>query len=237
MKKLVFVILSSISLFAIGQQQQLTREQFIKDSLHLTKVVLIRPQFKFDNRLTFYGNQVLSINGFDAGVLLKEKLRFTLGYYSLKDQLKAFNEVKENEKFGKLIKLNYGSLNMEIVYKDYRYLSFGMPFEIAAGVNTFQDKNITTGEVLSTKSGALAFANFGLSATFKPMRFIGLKGIAGYRKVAFNQVDDFNFDGFFTSIGLNLDIRTLITDYRMYKLKKRYRIGNNISNAVDIITN
>ena len=236
MKYFLSGILLSLSVIAAGQQR-LTHEQFEKDSLALTKVILIKPQFKFDNRLTFYGNQVLSINGFDAGVLLKEKLRFTIGYYSLKDQLKAFNEVKENEKFGKLIKLNYGSLNMEIVYKDYRYLSFGMPLEVAAGVNTFQDKNITTGEVLSTKSGALMFANFGLSATFKPMRFIGLKGIAGYRKVAFNQVDDFNFDGFFTAIGLNLDIRTLITDYRMYKLKKRYRIGNNISNAVDIITN
>ncbi len=235
MKYSLSALLLSISSLVMGQEQ-LTRKQFVKDSLALTKVMLVKPQFKFDNRLTFFAGQVLSINGFDAGVLLKEKLRFTLGYYSLKDQLKTFNEVKENEKFGKLIKLNYGSLNMEIVYKNLRYLSFGMPLEIAAGVNTFQDKNITTGQVLSTKSGALMFANFGLSATFKPMRFIGLKGIIGYRKVVFNQVDDFNFDGFFTAIGLNIDMRTVITDIKMYKLKKRYRMGNNISNAVDIIT-
>jgi hypothetical protein len=216
--------------------QPLSREQFEKDSSALIKVVLVKPQFKFDNRATFYENQALSINGFDAGVLLKDKLRFTLGYYNLKEQLKAFNVTKENEQFGKLIKLNYGSLNTEIDYKDIRYVSLGMPLEVGVGVNTFQNKNITTGQIISTESGALLFVNFGMSATFKPMRFIGLKGIAGYRKTVFNQVKDFNFDGFFTSIGLNLDFRTIITDIKLYRLKKRYKIGNNLSNVVDIIT-
>lgn len=235
MKYLLCGILFSVSLLVVGQSR-LTPEQFKKDSLALTVVPLIKPQFRFDNRITFYGNQMLSINGFDAGVLLKEKLRFTLGYYSLKDELDEFNETKENEEFGRLVKLNYGTVNTEIIYKDIRYFSFGMPLEIAAGVNTFQNKNLTSGEILSTETGALMFVNFGLSATFKPMRFMGLKGILGFRKVVFNQVDDFGFDGFFTGIGLNIDMRTIINDIKLYKLKKRYRMGNNLSNAVDIIT-
>ena len=132
--------------------------------------------------------------------------------------------------------MNYGSINTELIYKDTRFLSLGMPLELAAGVNKFQNMNITKDEVLSTESGALIFVNFGMSATFKPMRFLGLKAMVGYRKTAFNQVDDFNFDGFFTAIGLNVDIHAITTDVRMFRLMKKHKRGNNIANAVSIIT-
>jgi hypothetical protein len=55
--------------------------------------------------------------------------------------------------------------------------------------------------------------------------------------VAYNQVNDFNFDGFFTAIGLNIDVYAIVTGVKMYGLMKRYHRGNNIANAVDIITN
>jgi hypothetical protein len=211
-------------------------DQFIRDSLEIAKVKLVRPQFRFDNRQTFVSKQALGITGFDAGVLLSDKLRVTLGYYSMKDRLAEFDEVIEGEEFGRLIELRYGSFNTELIYRDTRFLSFGMPLEVGVGVNKFQNKNITTGQVLSTQKGVVAFVNFGMSATFKPMRFLGLKGMIGYRKVAYNQVKDYNFDGFFTSIGLNIDVHAIVTDVRMYRLKKKYNRGNNIQNAVEIIT-
>jgi hypothetical protein len=212
-------------------------DDFIKDSLEIIKVKLVRPQFKFDDRVTFCEGQSLSINGFDLGVLLSDKLRFTLGYYGMKGHLKNYDYTSEGSEFGRFVTMRYGSLNTELIYKDTRFLSFGMPLEIGAGVNTLQDKNITADEIISSKSGGLVFVNFGMSATFKPMRFLGLKGIIGYRKVAYNQVKDFNFDGFFTSIGLNIDIHAVVVDVRMYRLEKRYHRGNKIANAVNIITN
>ncbi len=211
-------------------------EQFIRDSLALTRVKLVRPQFKFDNRVTFFERQALSITGIDAGVLLSEKLRVTLGYYGMEDRLESYDMIKDNEEHGRLIELKYGSLNTEFIYKDTRFISLGMPLEIGAGMNKFQDKNMTTGEVMSTETGGLLFVNFGMSATFKPMRFLGLKGIIGYRKVAYNQVDDFKFDGFFTSIGLNIDVHAVVYDVKMYRLMKKYNRGNNLANAVEIIT-
>jgi hypothetical protein len=214
----------------------MSNEEFIKDSLEIMKVKSVRPQFKFDNRASFYERQALSINGFDVGLLLLEKLRVTVGYYGMKGRLKSYDLTREDEKFGRLIQLSYGSLNTEFIYKNTRFLSWGMPLEIGAGVNTFQDKNITTGETLATETGALMFVNFGLSATYKPMRFLGLKGMVGYRKVAFNQVKDFNFDGFFTAIGLNVDVHEIVTDVKMIRLKKRYNRGKKLDNAVNIIT-
>jgi hypothetical protein len=235
MKKILLGMVLAACNFLLAQQT-MSYEQFVQDSLEIKRVKLVRPQFKFDNREAFVEGQAFSITGFDAGVLLKEKLRFTLGYYSMKGSLKAFKKKIDTIEYGRLIRLNYGSLNTELNYYDSRFFSLGMPLEIALGTNTFQNKNITENIVTATESGLVAFANFGVSGTFKPMRFIGLKGMFGYRKVIFNEIKDFNFDGFFTSIGLNFDFHEIISDIKMYRLKKRYKRGNNISNAVDIIT-
>ncbi len=227
----VFLLLTSLS-----YAQQDNEEQFRKDSLAIIKVKLVRPQFKFDNRLIFYNGQALGINGIDAGVMLKDKLRVTVGYYGMSGDLKSEKFTSNNEDFGKLIRLDYGSLNTELIYKDARFFSLGMPLEIGAGQLILRNKNFTTDRVYATEKGALMFANFGLSGTFKPMRFLGLKAMVGYRKVIFNQVKNFDFNGFFTSIGLNIDVHEIIVDVKMFRLKKKYKRGNNIGNAVDIIT-
>lgn len=224
-------------LFAATGSAQTDNEQFIRDSLAIVKVKLVRPQLKFDNRQTFYGGQALAITGFDAGVLLAEKLRVTVGYYNMNNNLNNRAFMRNDTAFGTLIHLEYGSLNTELIYKDERFFSLGMPLEIGAGVNTFRDKNVTTGEVLRTTSGAMLFVNFGLSGSFKPMRFLGLKAMIGYRKMAYNQVKDFSFDGFFSSIGLNVDVHEITTEIKMFRLMKRYHRGNNVSNAVNILTN
>ncbi len=224
-------------LFAATGSAQTDNEQFIRDSLAIVKVKLVRPQLKFDNRQTFYGGQALAITGFDAGVLLAEKLRVTVGYYNMNNNLNNRAFMRNDTAFGTLIHLEYGSLNPELIYKDERFFSLGMPLEIGAGVNTFRDKNVTTGEVLRTTSGAMLFVNFGLSGSFKPMRFLGLKAMIGYRKMAYNQVKDFSFDGFFSSIGLNVDVHEITTEIKMFRLMKRYHRGNNVSNAVNILTN
>ncbi len=234
---LSFFLLISFSAFAqTSALDTLSDAQFIRDSTILMRVKLVRPQFKFDNRVTFFEGQALSITGFDVGVLLSEKLRFTLGYYRMNDRLEKYDYRFEEQDFGRLVQLNYGSINTELIYKDTRFLSLGMPLELGVGVNRFQNMNITKDEVISTESGALIFVNFGMSATFKPMRFLGLKAMVGYRKMAYNQVDDFNFDGFFTAIGLNIDIHAITTDVKMYRLMKKHKRGNNIANAVSIIT-
>jgi hypothetical protein len=216
--------------------QNYSYDQFVSDSLEIIKTRLVSPQFKLDNRVAVYNGQALNINGFDIGVLLSNKLRVTLGYYGMSGTLKNFNKTKEGIDYTRLIDMNYGSLNTELIYKDWRFFSLGMPFEIAAGVNKLSEKNVTANEIYATQTAPLLFFNFGISGTFKPMRFIGLKGILGYRKIAYNGARDFDFNGFFTSIGLNFDIREGISDIKMFRLKKRYHRGNNLSNAVNILT-
>lgn len=237
--KKVFFFLFLSFLFKTGYAQtKKAREQFIKDSTYIMRVKLVRPQLRGDNRTVFLSGQPLNIRGFDAGVLLKEKLRLTLGYYSLNDdEIKFYTKTIDDVEYRRRLRLDYGSLNTEFIYKNTRFFSLGMPLEFGFGKNELEYINKETDKSESKASGFLIMADFGLSFTFKPIRWVGLKAILGYKKTVFNQVKDFRLDGAFTSIGLNVDIREIVKDVQMYRLKKRYRKNiNSIETAVDLIT-
>jgi hypothetical protein len=222
---------------AHAQSKAAQRKQFLKDSAEIMRVKLVRPQFRIDNRNIFIKKQVLTINGVDAGVLLKEKLRLTLGYYWLNNQLSAYTQTIDNVQYQREIRLKYGSLNTEFIYKNTRFFSLGTPMELGIGGNSLHYVDSTGMQAVDKQSGFLLITDFGLSVTFKPIRWLGLKGVVGYRKTVFNQVKDFDFDGLFTSIGINLDIREITKDIQMYKLKKKYKKNlNKVETAVDLIT-
>ncbi len=223
--------------FFYFSQKKYTRKAFIKDSIEIVKPPLIRPQLRIDNRTFFFKGQPLNVYGFDAGVLLKEKLRLTLGYYSLNSGLDSYKRTVNAVDIERNIKLQYGSINTEFVYKNTRYFSLGMPLDFGFGKNTLQYTNVSDGSIYETRSGFIFSTEFGLSAIFKPIRCLGIKGIVGYRKTLLDKADEFYLDGPFTSIGLYIDIKEIRKDIRLYKIKKRYRRkSNSVETAVDLIT-
>jgi hypothetical protein len=234
------IILITISIECFSQQKKLsekyTKQQFLKDSAEIVKVKLIRPQLRLDNRTFFFNGQVLNISGIDAGVLLKNKLRFTLGYYSLSENLKTKINNREGIEVIQPLQINYGTINTEFMYKNTRFYSLGMPLELGFGFNELKTLNAESLEELKSEKGFIAVADFGLSFIFKPIRWIGIRAILGYRKSIYNQIPNFKFDGAFTSIGLNVDFREIVMDYKLYKIKRRYYKRNGIETAVDLIT-
>ena len=235
--KVIIILLFLSGIANVYAQQKISKRQFIADSTKIVKPRLVRPQLKFDSRLVFFNGQKLSISGGDVGVLLKNKLRVTLGYYSLSDKLTSLKKTIDNIEYQGQYNLNYGALNLEFIYKNTRFFSLGMPLEFGFGYNTLNYKSITDNLETDKESGFIAKAYFGLSGTFKPIRWIGLKGAFGYRKILYNQLKNFAFDGVYTSVGLSIDFIEIITDYRMFKLKKRYRKNANaVETAVDLIT-
>ncbi len=237
LRNLFFFIIVIFCCFKINAQQKITKKQFITDSLKIIKTRLVRPQVRLDNRLTFLNGQKLSISGVDGGILLKEKLRLTLGYYSVSDKLTALKKNINDIDYQGEYKLNYGALNTEFIYKNTRFFSLGMPLEFGFGNNSLNYVSHINNLQTDKQQGFIVMSYFGLSATFKPIRCIGLKGAFGYRKTLFNQIKNLAFDGIYTSVGLSIDFREIIKDYQMYKLKKRYRKNTNlVETAVDLIT-
>lgn len=230
---LLILMLCTVSLFS---QKKMSRKEFIKDSTYIMRVKLVRPQFRFDNRTIFIKGQALNINGLDAGVLLKEKLRLTLGYYRSVKDITTERETIDNIEFEREANLSYGSINVEFIYKNTRYISLGMPLDFNFGKNTLTYTDVISREQ-QRATGFVFTTDFGLSAILKPIRWIGIKGIVGYRKTIFNQVKGARNDGFFTSIGIYVDIREVVKDVQMFKLKKKYRKNkNSVETAVDLIS-
>ncbi len=232
----LFLIL--LPCFVFSQSKKLSKKQFIADSIKIVRPRIARPQFRIDNRTIFSSKQLLNISGFDAGVVLKEKLRATLGYYSLSES----NLTSLNKSIGSVLYkanygLNYGALNLEFIYKNKRFFSLGMPVEFGLGQNTLKYKSAEDDTEIENKTGTILLAYFGLSGTFKPIRWIGLKVSIGYKKTVFNQLKDLHFDGIYTSVGLAIDFREIIRDIRMYSLKRKYpKNFNSVGTAVDLIT-
>ena len=221
----------------IYAQKKFTKQQFIADSIRIVKPKLIRPQFRFDNRIIFLNGQKLNTSGVDAGVLLKNKIRMTLGYYSVSDKITSLKIILNDVEYKGQYDLKYGALNLEFIYKNTRFFSLGMPLELGFGWNSLNYKSETLNVETGKQTGFIAMAYFGLSGTFKPIRWIGLKAAFGYRQTMYNQIKNLSFDGIYTSVGLAIDFREIITDYRMFKLKKRYRKNSNsIETAIDLIT-
>lgn len=236
LRNILLIIGCCFTLLA-GAQNRLSKKEFIADSLKIVKTKLYRPQFRLDNRLVFLGNQKLNITGLDAGVLLKNKLRIALGYYKISDRLNTLKKSVNNVDYEGQYDLHYGSLNVEFIYKNTRYFSLGMPLEFGFGYNTLDYISEADQLHIDKQSGYAAMAYFGVSGTFKPIRWIGLKGALGYKKTLFNQIKDLSSDGVFTSVGLSIDIWEIIKDVRMYKLKRRYHHSSNpVETAVDLIT-
>lgn len=215
----IFLLLFTVRATAYQAQKKMTRKQFQADSLKIIKTKLVRPQFRFDNRLVFVKGQPLNITGFDAGVLLKNKLRLALGYYSVSDKLSSFNKTIGQDEYQGRYDLKYVALNVEFIYLNKRFFSLGMPLEFGFGNNSLYYRSELANLESEKESGVVALSYFGLSGTFKPIRWIGLKGAVGFRKTIYDQVKPLSFDGLYTSVGLSLDVWEVIKDFRLFKLK------------------
>ncbi len=235
---IITLILLLLPEFNFSQTKKFTKKQFIIDSLRIIRPLIARPQFRIDNRIVFFSKQLVNVSGLDAGVVLKEKLRITLGYYSLSsNNISALNKSVDAVLYKADYRLNYGALNLEFIYKNTRFFSLGMPVEFAVGKNTLKYRSAIDEIESDMSNGTIVLTYFGLSGTFKPIRWIGLKVSGGYRKAIFNQIKDVNSNGLYMALGLAIDFREIIRDTRMYNLKRKYRKNfNAVGTAVDLIT-
>jgi hypothetical protein len=217
-------------------QQDTAEAGFLRDSIKLVTPQLIRTEARIDSRAsTFQGTQV-NIYGYYLGVMIKAKLSLGAGYYRINTVLpaqKIINGVNTNTS----LIVNCGSINSELIYFDRRFISLGFPLEFAFGqydlTNTLADENT----LINQQVKFLSFANFGLSGTFKPFKFIGLKLMAGYRKSIYPEEKTFEFNGVYSSLGLFIDVVDLRNNIRMYKLLKRYhKVSSPLSTYVDLFT-
>lgn len=170
------------------------------------------------------------------GAIFKEKLRVTLGYYSLSDELSDYDNTHRMY-YDRHLKLQYGSINTEFIYLNKRFVSLGLPLEFGFGRNQLRYRTSVNDINYNTVRGFVSLVDVGLSGTFKPIRWVGIRGVVGYRKTIVNKIEGFKFDGVFISFGVAVNLWEISKDVRLFQLKKKYRrLGDPIDTAVDLIT-
>lgn len=212
------------------------RTAFLNDSLKIVTPKLVTFQFYLDSRASSFQGAEVGIYGYYAGIMVENKLSMGLAYYRLSTNLAAKTVINGVNASTSLL-VNCGSINTELIYFNSRYVSLGFPLEIAAGqyklTNTTQDEN----KPISTQSHLLAFTNFGLSGTFKPLTFMGLKIMLGYRKSIYPEERTFNFNGVYSSLSLAFDLADITNNIKLYRLMKRNnKVDSPLSTYVDLFT-
>lgn len=85
-------------------------------------------------------------------------------------------------------------------------------------------KDETQTKLLWHEQGPIKLSSAGLQVIFKPLKWIGLVGMGGYRFVRFNEKTNLNFNNFYYSYGVWVDIRQIHRDLRFYGFKRpKYR--------------
>lgn len=214
-----------------------TQAAFLRDSIRIATPKLVRMEMRLDSRVSSFQGTGVNIYGYYIGTMIKSKLSLGAGYYRIATVLPA-KKVINGINTGTSLVVNCGSLNSELIYYNRRYVSLGFPLEFAVGQYDLKHTNTdNSDQLIDEQVKFLAFANFGLSGTFKPFKFIGLKLMVGYRKSIYPEERVFEFNGVYTSLGLFIDFADLKSNFKMYRLLKRYhKVTSPLSTRVDLFT-
>jgi len=234
---LIGLLLSfNITLFSqnIRTQQRLDslKLQFQKDSSRIYRFQKFRFRVALDRRNSWIKNQratkqiPVSINGFQLGAVLFEKHSVGFGLYNIAAESKRpakindqLNTIRYEELF-----MNYFTGYYEYVLLNKRFFEIDIPVELGLGRYVYNLKDETQTKLLWHEQGPIKLSSAGLQVIFKPLKWIGLVGMGGYRFVRFNEKTNLNFNNFYYSYGVWVDIRQIHRDLRFYAFKRpKYR--------------
>ena len=226
---LILVILSfKISVFCqnINDRQLKVRDSLgVKlkaDSNHIFRFQKFRPYINLDQRNSFIKNAAINVNGLQLGTLIKEKHVLGIGGYIITSNSKQKVKTKTDKSIDvdRELDMKYITLFYQYVAIDRRF--FELDFQTEVGVGKFDLKlyDSKTNKLILDRSAGLFVSGIGPLIAFKPFRWIGITGMAGYR-FTFEKNTNLNFSGAYYSYGVWLDLRQIIRDSNYYLIKKR----------------
>lgn len=218
--------------------------KFQKDSSRLYRFQKVRFRFALDQRNSWIrntkANKVIpvSINGFQAGTILFERHTVGFGLYNIASQSTKAVKVTDNVntiRYAELF-MRYYTLFYEYAVVTKRYFEIDLPVEIGLGKYIYNLKDETRNTLLWHEDGPITILGIGTQLIIKPVKWIGLVGMGGYRYTVFNPAHietknpnaiketQLDFRNFYYSYGVWVDLRQILRDVRFYGFKRpKYR--------------
>lgn len=203
---------------------------FNKDSIAAHhKKTSIKPTTDFDQRFSFIRNSEVNIWGQKVGILINEEWKVGIGGYFLKDKLqerRLFNPSFPNFYVNR--NLYFGTAYFEPFLFRKSWWELSIPFEAGFGKTILTYYNVSNDVQFDTKTKYFFPTGVGLSLSlklptgkrFKPLRWVGINFLAGYRYDLVEHIYNTDYDGAFWSVSGAIFLDRMLDDYRGWKAKR-----------------
>lgn len=191
-------------------------KKLAKDSLHTFRFKKLRPYANIDSRNSFNTTNLTNLSGFQFGVIVNEYHTFGFGLYTLTKFSKHNSPLNAISKFNRF---GYVNTFYEYFLLNRRYLEIDLPFEIGVGGFKAQLRDtLATG--LNNISKWFVPLGAGVKIIVKPVRWIGISSMIGYRYIPYKQ-NLLDYDGLYYSLGVWMDFRQIYRDIKYYGFQKK----------------
>lgn len=199
-------------------------EKLRKDSAFIFRPKYSKPYLRVENRYSFISKEPVNLAGFMAGVTLVERHILCAGYYTLNRLTQKSIDVTDENNVTRreYLILNYFITSYQYVLLNKRYLQINAPIEIGYGLYSTRTTD-NFDNYLKKSSGNIIPASAGFQFIVKPIRWLGVSCVGGYRHVIQQKNINLNFKGFYYSFGLWIDARHVIRYTKYYFKKRGYR--------------
>jgi hypothetical protein len=193
----------------------------------------IKPTTDFDQRFSFIRNNAVNIWGQRAGILLNEKIKFGFGIYYMDDTKINRRNTATVANSAHYVKqsLLFGTTYVEPFLLRRKYWELSVPFEVGFGKASSKVFETSSDLFLRSTSKDFIPAGAGLSLSFKlpalphfkPLSWIGINFLAGYRYCLLQNVYKTDYDGAFWSVSGAIFLDRVFDDCRTWKRNRRMR--------------
>lgn len=192
------------------------RHAFSTDSMHIYRYRPVQLLISLDFRQTYIGtpnnkNIPISLWGIKAGVIIRDRHRTGLGYSFI-------HNANLHNSLGEPIDVKYHSFSVfyEYYYLDTRHWSLGTPVEVGVGRYTAEGHD----SMLNGRSNNVTAAGLALDLQYRPVRWISLGVMGGYRW-AFNNNGPVDLNNWFYSLGVSSPLGYVAQDIRYHHRKNK----------------
>lgn len=198
--------------------------QLRHDSAEIYRFRKVQSLLALDSRNTFAqtprsNNTPFELRGIKAGVVLHERHKLALGLYTIRES-KAKIRPDDNGPVREVnLRLLYIGASYEYLFIDNRWWQLGIPIE--AGIGGYDapkpDSNVTLERLRIFPLGSA------LDVHFKPLRWLSLTAMGGYRYVATLKKGPVNLNNWFYAYGVSLNTKNIWDDTKYFLKKRKYK--------------
>jgi len=196
------------------------KQQLTKDSAFIYRTTKIKPYLRLESRNSFINKQPVRLFGFLVGVTLIEKHVLSAGFYFLDKRKESPLSILDGRyNVNHFFALSYFDFSYQYVLFNTKYFQAFLPLEFGYGKFKIASNSATS--TFSDFSGDFIPVSAGVQLIAKPIKWVGISGMAGYRYVKQEQAA-LNLRGFYYSAGVWVDIRQIYRNYKFQRKKKEF---------------